>query len=195
MFIEREHRVIRTDNTLLVEPRSAPILSTDAYPLIFQKQPAYLTTQLPLSRQAPEIRRKYQELRDRAKFHEWCETDKKSNFDAFKEGIKEILPEKWVKFEKTNSVVFGKVDDMDALKFIVACQVSTDLSVKICHENILLPISKFKWLLSKEGKCLLWTVLDNLHSHLNGYDESNVTINDKLVAVIKILNASNLTVL
>lgn len=71
--------------------------------------------------------------------------------------------------------------------FIVAFEISKDLGVNMWHNNILLLTSKFEFLLGKEGKCLYWKALESLFSHLNGFDISNVSINDKLSSVIKLL--------
>lgn len=78
--------------------------------------------------------------------------------------------------------MFSRLENSEPPVIVVAFKFSSDLSVKIFHNNIVVPTSQFKFL--DGSKCNTWSKFDNLISHLYNFHETQSSVDDKLSYIL-----------
>lgn len=186
-FIIREHRALRPDGSELVMPRKVPILKSDAYPTIFKELPTYLSTLPPVQRRDPAERLRVQDERNEEAFMQQLAKDCIEDFDDFNKGIGSRLPNNWILFNTNDCTCIAKFDESSFPKFPVSIRISSDLTVKVWTNGIIIASTSLKWLFGSEQKCLHWSTFDSLISYFANYASSS-NPDDKIRSAISVLN-------
>ena len=90
----------------------------------------------------------------------------------------------WHHVKSSNHVTFMKHDTSGLPKVVAAFNVLSDLTVKIYHNDIVLPSSKCEWLFGTELKCDKWSKFESLISHLWTYTGNKLCVSDKLSYIL-----------
>lgn len=186
-FIIREDSVKRKDGTILTVDRKQLALSSEAYPTIFENLPPYLTKKVQPERKDHEKRREEVRDRDEMQFIQWCSKDTIKTFKQFTDNCDNYLNNSWLRVFRCEYVLFFKLQDSYCPKIIVSFKVHENLDVEIWHENILVDMTSFKWLLGSNNKCDRWTKFENILNLLSSYNEHNLTFKQKLTYAVQLL--------
>ena len=192
-FVVTHDSAVRPDGSVLTVRRSTPKLTNDAYPTLFENCPSYLSSEPPRKRRNPQDRRDEQSRRDEALFERWMSSDRIDNLDLFIQNVGNHITRHWLFNEGTeneakcvNLYVLNVVDGVLSIK--VSVQVSSDLSIIVCHKGVKFGCNKFDWVLGDSGKMDCWSKFTTLLTHLESTDEIRENKNDKILRAMAILN-------
>ena len=182
-YITYEDVVTRNDGTVIRSKRTRPRLDKSAIPSLFHGQPSYMATSSTAERHGVERRVTQLEERDEqamASFNNGDEIESFLDFQGeFADKFSNLHFNRYhIKF--SNNVTFMKHDAFGLPKIVAAFNVLSDLTIKIHHNDIVLPSIKFEWLLGIKLMCDKWSKFKSLISHLWTYTENIPCVSDKL---------------
>jgi len=167
-FIIREDSVRREDGTILTVRRKRPKLTKDAYPMLFPNTPAYLSTEPPRKRKAPEQRRDEQSLRDEEDFKSWLIDDQIKSFDDFRIGVDDFVKKcndrKWTTSRDMDCVCVYSINVNDIPELVVAVKIMSDLKVIVYCNGKIVGSTRLHFVLGESCKLACWSQLTTILS-------------------------------
>jgi THAP domain/Transposase protein len=187
-FIVRYDEVTRLDGSILRMKRDCPKLTKDAYPTLFPKAPAYLSSKPPTKRRAPEERRLELSARDEDDFSAWLHADKIADFCdlncKLNDCLKDFLLKNWIIIKRDQFTCIASVSVDDIPRFNICIRIDKDLLVKVYKDQNVVNSATLSWVLGQDCRLSCWSQLSSLVSHFDCFSAGDsFSVTDQVALV------------